>query len=574
MNHEQYEIREQLIESMHVLEFVTDHTKRKEIISKITEGLDALEEPLYVNTTSGASKFISHDKMILTSDGNVDVEPFFSRIVIDVQNIQDTDSSRASRMAITMLREALKNPCEFHVVKQYLIGLKGEYASFQYRRLLGIFSQVLRHRLKIYRLTPLEKNSINFSIMMIDLYLALHTQLVESSMVADLEQCASLVKLINTLQKKIAHDMGVYDSVKHCILNHTAIQDNCTEQCIQDIQRMLNGFETMEGEPLEHITVESNISYLLGDAKYKLENELDIIVSDTFGELKKSRKLFKQLDEIHRLFSPDSLVADTMRCLEGGVKKQNIKRYGATLTLDLQPSDLFRVVTSDQVDSLYYGTAEDGSTIYYSITSDKVILIAKDEVTEDIILVYLVEEGRLKSTLTNFVIAPGQKGDKEGVSCKRLKLDGTKREIFEYNYVTEGIEFTEDGGIKFTIDPKKSFMDEYAETHRILHQNHLAGNLEGMKTDLAYLFAFINHIESQVLHTTKQVTTSKREDAMKARMFAINDFKTYLKRVQEKEPTFDFSKYYSLQDTRKVLFQFKNSEIKGIRKLLRTILHG
>lgn len=86
-------------------------------------------------------------------------------------------------------------------------------------------------------------------------------------------------------------------------------------------------------------------------------------------------------------------------------------------------------------------------------------------------------------------------------------------------------------------------MDEYSENHKILIQNFKSKNYLGMKTNLAFLFELINTTE-RLLYSKKGINPDVKRDAEKARMFAINDFKTYLKEVQKVEPDFNFTEYY------------------------------
>lgn len=273
----------------------------------------------------------------------------------------------------------------------------------------------------------------------------------------------------------------------------------------------------------------------------------------------------------------DSLITDTLTSLKGVIRKNAIKRYGKNLTLEIEPSDVFKlshIKTVGQVNKL---PCCKGTPVYFVANHSNLDLVAKDATTNDIILISLISDNVQSPSLYNLTLENDMEGDTGKLSSRRIKLKDPKDMLYNVQenleLVSEGLKISEDGGIKLTYTPKKSYMDEYAQSHKIIHANYMAGNYEAMKTDLAFLFAFINHIESQVIYSNKPVTTSKKEDATKARMFAINDFKTYLKKVQKHEPTFDFTKYFENIDTQKVLVEFSNSEIKGIRRLLRTILN-
>lgn len=125
---------------------------------------------------------------------------------------------------------------------------------------------------------------------------------------------------------------------------------------------------------------------------------------------------------------------------------------------------------------------------------------------------------------------------------------------------------SEDGDIKITISPKNSYMDSYSSNHKLLVANYKNRNFEAMKKNIAYVFALISIIERSELY-------KKRDpDVMKARAFAINDFKTYLKLIQKEQPDFDFVEYYNASDYDKTIVNIPKSTIIGIKKLMRTIL--
>lgn len=139
--------------------------------------------------------------------------------------------------------------------------------------------------------------------------------------------------------------------------------------------------------------------------------------------------------------------------------------------------------------------------------------------------------------------------------------------------ITEGIEISSDGDIKLSLNPKKSFMDEFAETHKLLINNYKNNNFEGMKLNLAFLFTMINFIEREYIYNKgKKIRPDKLKDAEKARMFAINDFKRYMSELQKHEPNFDFTTYYKDRGFDKVIINIKSDSIVGIKKLLQKIL--
>ena len=68
-----------------------------------------------------------------------------------------------------------------------------------------------------------------------------------------------------------------------------------------------------------------------------------------------------------------------------------------------------------------------------------------------------------------------------------------------------------------------------------------------MKTNVGFMFALISIIERDKKYKKHD------QELIKARAFAMNDFKTYLKHIQEVEPDFDFIKFYQENDYDKIV---------------------
>jgi hypothetical protein len=134
------------------------------------------------------------------------------------------------------------------------------------------------------------------------------------------------------------------------------------------------------------------------------------------------------------------------------------------------------------------------------------------------------------------------------------------------NIVSEAFSVNEDGDIKISISPKNSYMDSYSSNHKMLVSNWENKNYEAMKRNIAYVFALISAIERSDEYKNKD------PEVMKARAFAINDFKTYLKHLQSVEPDFDFVEYYQASEYDKKIINIPKSTVVGIKKLMRVIL--
>lgn len=132
--------------------------------------------------------------------------------------------------------------------------------------------------------------------------------------------------------------------------------------------------------------------------------------------------------------------------------------------------------------------------------------------------------------------------------------------------VTEAFSINSDGDIRIAISPKQSYMDSYAQNHKLLVENWRNNNYDAMKKNLAFAFAAISIIERS------EEYKSRDPEVVKARAFYINDFKTYLKRIQSVEPEFDFVEYYRASDYDKLIINVPKTTIIGAKKLLKAIM--
>jgi len=116
------------------------------------------------------------------------------------------------------------------------------------------------------------------------------------------------------------------------------------------------------------------------------------------------------------------------------------------------------------------------------------------------------------------------------------------------------------------ISPNKSFMDQYDEIHKVLQENKKNNNIEGMKHSLGLMFSLITMIERNKKYKNRD------KEAVKARAFAINDFKSYLKIIQKEDKNFDFMRFYEENHYGKTIINIDIETIKGIKQIFKSIL--
>lgn len=94
---------------------------------------------------------------------------------------------------------------------------------------------------------------------------------------------------------------------------------------------------------------------------------------------------------------------------------------------------------------------------------------------------------------------------------------------------------------------KRNYESDYQMSHKLLKQYEKSGNTEGMKYELARLWAMILFIEEKI-HSKKfmnmELDERNNTPEMKVYPKLINDFQYFLGIVMKEDPKFNFSKYY------------------------------
>lgn len=248
------------------------------------------------------------------------------------------------------------------------------------------------------------------------------------------------------------------------------------------------------------------------------------------------------------------------------LQEEDIKKYITSFSFKLSKVQLMMIQSSNSFDEVFVWTLS--SDICYVGRRRNNFYLIGSEMSKQFIVINLDDLTKMINRNHN---------PDYSLPIKRLDFDKSVLVIEsftideEIDSITEGIDVSANGDVTFSFSPKKTFMDQYAENHRLLVENSKVGNYDAMKTNLAFLFAMISVIERDYIYSKKKVKDSKLADAKKARTFAYNDFNTYLKQVQQNERGFDFTKYYQEQGYDKLTFTVSNDNIQGIRKLFNQI---
>jgi len=300
--------------------------------------------------------------------------------------------------------------------------------------------------------------------------------------------------------------------------------------------------------------------------KNELKSQIDIILlerdmnsgDDSFNN---SRFFTNIIDR------EDREILSIIGYLEGSLRRGNIPLYNKNYCICVQSSELLAFSELNKFERLYVGKDRNREDVFYGLCKDKLYLLGKTKTSGELIMIKLYECGKEMLKISNLICDPERFDKSDKMAATKITIG----RICDTRCVTEGISFDEDGGIKFSFKPKKSYMDEYSENHKVLIQNFKAKNYDGMKTNLAFLFDLLNKIERR-LYGSKGIDPEVKKDMEKARMFAINDFKTYLKEVVKAEPGFDFTTYYESSDYGKITVGFKKKDIVGMKRLFQTII--
>lgn len=228
---------------------------------------------------------------------------------------------------------------------------------------------------------------------------------------------------------------------------------------------------------------------------------------------------------------------------------------------NLNGTDIIKAMSIKDYKYIKEGFDINSDIIYFGVNMNGGIsLLLKDIVNENIMYSIPIDDDRKTSVLCESVSAP--------TDFKILRYDFSKLEnnaTLNMN-ITEGISVDADGNLKFAFSPKKTYMDEYAENHKLLMENWKNKNYSGVKENLAFAFTAINILERSSKFKKKDT------EIINARSFFINDFKTYLKKLQEVEPDFNFADFYKKGEYDKFIIDIPHESIAGISKIVKALL--
>lgn len=154
---------------------------------------------------------------------------------------------------------------------------------------------------------------------------------------------------------------------------------------------------------------------------------------------------------------------------------------------------------------------------------------------------------------------------------KRIeKLKNSNHPIYEFaEYIEEAkslpIQFDTDGNLIIKNIRRIDFEQEYANSHRLLMEYDKSKSYEPMKFELAKMHFLITLME-------KKIYKKDEKELVKTRARYLNDFKKYLKIVNENDKSFNFSEYYEKSPFNDASIQIDNSTLKYGWKALKYMI--
>lgn len=300
-----------------------------------------------------------------------------------------------------------------------------------------------------------------------------------------------------------------------------------------------------------------SVGKMLREKKNYIENEIYIITKNIDTSLMDKQKFYSlySIDNKKIMEKIDSL----------SYILDSTDRFGTILkniSFMLTQTDQERLIHTKYIRHIISSKYHKGKVFWFGTDEkeENLYIICKDLTTDNVVYKLVLVDDNCDEYLRQV------HAEKPKVKILTITFPIDNDIDFDLEQVTEGLSINENGDIKITINPKKSYMEEYAEAHRILVENYKNNNYEAMKQNVAFMFLLISIIE-------KDNRYKRREPAIvKARAFAINDFKTYLSYIQKKEPNFNFENYYKQTELDKYIVNIPKETILGIKTLLKNIL--
>lgn len=123
----------------------------------------------------------------------------------------------------------------------------------------------------------------------------------------------------------------------------------------------------------------------------------------------------------------------------------------------------------------------------------------------------------------------------------------------------------------FIRTPLINYENEYAASHKLLMEYDKVNNYEGMKAELAKLWAMLLVIEEK-LYGNHMIPSNRRKALFTVRARILGDFKKYMEIVQRNDAKFDFNQYFEKSPYSNTVYKINAGTIAGLIKTVKEVL--
>lgn len=141
------------------------------------------------------------------------------------------------------------------------------------------------------------------------------------------------------------------------------------------------------------------------------------------------------------------------------------------------------------------------------------------------------------------------------------------------------VQFNDDGDLFIRNMRRMDLENEYTKCHRLLVEYEKAGNMEGLKYELAKMWMMIQIVESRMYalpNPNKEKTTDtqrkKYGELERLRARQLNDFKYYIQFIQSIDKEWNFEEYYHSTPFSDAVMKINRPTLKAMDKIIKSTL--
>lgn len=132
------------------------------------------------------------------------------------------------------------------------------------------------------------------------------------------------------------------------------------------------------------------------------------------------------------------------------------------------------------------------------------------------------------------------------------------------------IQMNKNGDVLININ-KTDYAAEYQASHRLLMEYDKTNNIDGMKAELAKLWAMLLSIEEKI-YGDHMISSAKRSKLYITRAHILGDFNKYMEIVNRNDGSFNFNDYFQKSPYAKGVYKVNAATISGLLSLVKQVL--